>query len=241
MHRRLILITGFTLLLALSCVTAFAAPVIVKDGCRGHAVMTVQRLLIAQGYLKDAADGVAGPKTVAAIKAFQQANGLEVDGICGGATFAVLSGGEEYIPPAGHELDYCETHGDHFHPKKAQRHKGAARPHAPVYSLEDSERLAELVSRGGGRTLYVEATAYSPLDSDTGSRTATGELLRRGLIAVDPAVIPLGTEVYIPGYGAARAADTGSSIRGNVIDIAFDTYEEAIAFGRRNLEIYVIE
>ena len=103
MHRRLILITGFTLLLALSCVTAFAAPVIVKDGCRGHAVMAVQRLLIAQGYLKDAADGVAGPKTVAAIKAFQQANGLEVDGICGGATFAVLSGGEEYM------VVFCET------------------------------------------------------------------------------------------------------------------------------------
>lgn len=240
MQRRLILITGFTLLLVLSCVTALAAPIIVKDGCRGHAVLTVQRLLIAQGYLDDAADGVAGPKTVAAIKAFQQASGLEADGICGGATFAVLSGGVEYNAPAGHELDYCETHGDHFHPRKAPR--AAARlPQAPVYSLEENERIAELVSRGAGRTLYVEATAYSPFDSDTCSRTATGEVLRRGLIAVDPTVIPLGTEVYIPGYGAARAADTGGSIKGHIIDIAFDTYEEAIAFGRRNLEIYVID
>ena len=241
MQRRLTFTTVLTLLLAMTCVTAFAAPIIVKDGCRGHAVLTVQRLLIAQGYLDDVADGVAGPKTVAAIKAFQKDKGLEVDGICGGETFGCLSGGEAYIPPAGHELDYCETHGDHFHPKHAAAQGAKASSLSPVYSLEDNERLAEFVSRGNGRTLYVEATAYSPFDKDAGSRTATGETLRRGIIAVDPAVIPLGTEVYIPGYGAARAADTGGAIRGHVIDIAFDTYEEAIAFGRRNLEIYIIE
>jgi peptidoglycan hydrolase-like protein with peptidoglycan-binding domain len=53
-------------------VTAFAARIIVKEGCRGHAVRTVQTLLIEQGYLKGEADGIAGPMTAAAIKKFQK-------------------------------------------------------------------------------------------------------------------------------------------------------------------------
>ncbi|MBR5908859.1 MAG: 3D domain-containing protein, partial [Schwartzia sp.] len=58
---------------------------------------------------------------------------------------------------------------------------------------------------------------------------------------VDPSFIPLGTRVYIPGYGEAVAEDTGGAIVGNIIDIAFDTHEEALAFGRQDLEIYILE
>ena len=65
--------------------------------------------------------------------------------------------------------------------------------------------------------------------------------MRKGVIAVDPSFIPLGTKVYIPGYGEAVAEDTGRSIRGNRIDIAFDSYEEALAFGRQDVELYIIE
>ena len=110
MQRRLFLIAIMTMLMLSLCATALAAHIIVKNGCRGHAVTTVQRLLIEQGYLKDKADGVAGPKTVAAIKAFQKAKGLEVDGVCGDKTYAALTGGGEYQPPEGHELDYCTVH-----------------------------------------------------------------------------------------------------------------------------------
>ena len=88
------------------------------------------------------------------------------------------------------------------------------------------------------RTIFVEATAYSP---HAGHHTASGTKVRRGIIAVDPAVIPLGTRVYIPDYGEAVAEDTGGDIKGNRIDIAFDTHEEAINFGRQNLQIYIIE
>ena len=91
------------------------------------------------------------------------------------------------------------------------------------------------------RTLYVEATAYSSQDSGLGKFTARGNPVGRGIISVDPNVIPLGTRVYIPGYGEAIADDIGGAIKGNVIDIAFDTYEEAIAFGRQHIEIYIIE
>ena len=92
-----------------------------------------------------------------------------------------------------------------------------------------------------GRAIYVEATAYSPEDPGLGLYTARGSLVGYGIISVDPSFIPLGTRVYIPGYGEAVADDTGGAIVGNKIDIAFDTYEEAIRFGRQNIEIYIIE
>lgn len=92
-----------------------------------------------------------------------------------------------------------------------------------------------------GRVVYVEATAYSSQDPGLGLYTAGGNLVGHGIISVDPNFIPLGTRVYIPGYGEAIADDIGGAIVGNRIDIAFDTYEEAINFGRQNIEIYIIE
>lgn len=92
-----------------------------------------------------------------------------------------------------------------------------------------------------GRVLYVSATAYSAQDPGNSCYTAAGTLVRRGVIAVDPEVIPMGTRVYIPGYGEAVAEDTGGAIRGHHIDVAFDTHGEALAFGRRNIEVYILE
>ena len=208
-------------------VTAFAARIIVKEGCRGHAVRTVQTLLIEQGYLKGEADGIAGPMTAAAIKKFQKEKGLEVDGICGAATFEVLSGGKEYQAPEGHEDDYCETHGDHFKPKQVTVKHKSYEPNPSVYAK--------------GRCVYVDATAYSAFDPGNKPTTSSGTLVRHGVIAVDPSFIPIGTRVFIPGYGEAVAEDIGWAIRGNVIDVAFDTHEEAMAFGRQHLEIYIID
>ncbi|OUM93476.1 MAG: hypothetical protein BAA04_02020 [Firmicutes bacterium ZCTH02-B6] len=92
--------------------------------------------------------------------------------------------------------------------------------------------------------LDMEATAYYPGPESTGrwadGRTATGLLAGHGVVAVDPAVIPLGTRVYIPGYGIAVAADVGSAIRGHRIDLAFDTYREALHYGRRRVQVYIL-
>ncbi len=63
--------------------------------------------------------------------------------------------------------------------------------------------------------------------------------MRHGIIAVDPDIIPLGTHVYIPGYGDAVAEDVGGAIHGHRIDVAFDTRAEALAFGRQDIEIYI--
>ncbi|WP_196590527.1 G5 domain-containing protein [Pectinatus frisingensis] len=87
--------------------------------------------------------------------------------------------------------------------------------------------------------LYVQASAYLPTDGSGTGYTATGMRAQHGVVAVDPNVIPLGTRLYIPGYGEAVAADTGG-FSGNSIDICVDSYSEAINWGRRNITIYIL-
>ena len=84
----------------------------------------------------------------------------------------------------------------------------------------------------GARQMTVVATGYSL----TGA-TTTGIPVGWGVVAVDASVIPLGTRMRIPGYGEGVAADTGSGVRGAVIDLWFPTSEEALAWGRRTVTI----
>ncbi len=71
--------------------------------------------------------------------------------------------------------------------------------------------------------------------------TAIGLRARKGIVAVDPRVIPLGTKLYIPGYGEAMAADTGGWIKGSRIDLCFETMVECHNWGRRRIKIYLVE
>lgn len=59
-------------------------------------------------------------------------------------------------------------------------------------------------------------------------------------IAVDPSVIPLGSKVFIPGYGTAIAADTGGAIVGNIVDLYFNSLDECNSWGRRNITLYIV-
>lgn len=96
-----------------------------------------------------------------------------------------------------------------------------------------------------GRKVTVEATGYIATCSEgcTGV-TATGYNLAANpnakVIAVDPNVIPLGTHVYVPGYGYAVAADTGGAINGHKIDIHFPSTQDANNWGRRTIDITVL-
>ena len=106
------------------------------------------------------------------------------------------------------------------------------------------------ISRGGSdisykRALTMQATAYSP-QCVGGNKTATGTYPRRdpsgiSTIAVDPSVIPLGSLVYIDGYGYARAEDTGGAIRGNIIDVFVGSHGEAISWGRKTVTVSIVE
>lgn len=86
-------------------------------------------------------------------------------------------------------------------------------------------------------TVTFEATAYTW----TGKKTATGTCPSRGTVAVDPEVIPLGTKLYIEGYGEAVAEDTGGLVKGNIIDLYFPTESECWEFGRRQVEVRILE
>lgn len=86
---------------------------------------------------------------------------------------------------------------------------------------------------------YYEAVFESTAYTHTGDPTATGIMPYVGVIAVDPGVIPLGTHVYVEGYGDAIAADTGGAIQGEIIDVFLESEEECIQWGRRYVKIYV--
>ncbi len=102
----------------------------------------------------------------------------------------------------------------------------------------------QMVSRSGQafqvvRKLVMVATGYWPDPSWSTGITATGVKAQYGIAAVDPAVIPLGTHLYVPGYGQAVADDTGGAIIGDRIDLCFNNGYQAIDWGVRTVTVYI--
>jgi 3D (Asp-Asp-Asp) domain-containing protein len=95
----------------------------------------------------------------------------------------------------------------------------------------------------GGKVFSMVATGYSPCPSENGghTRTAIGLKVGHGVVAVDPKYIPLGTRLYVEGYGYAIAADTGGAIKGNRIDLGHDTRREAHRVGRRTVKVRILD
>ncbi len=98
------------------------------------------------------------------------------------------------------------------------------------------------------KKINMKSTAYTAGPESTGKSpghkgygiTASGMKAQKGVVAVDTRVIPFGTELYIEGYGYAIAGDTGSAIKGNKIDVFFDSYSDAIQYGVKNVNVYVL-
>ena len=289
-----------------------------KYGDKGDDVKEIQTYLIAQNLLHVAADGVYGTATVNAIKDFQSALGLEVDGVCGALTYKILRAAAfdeidintfklgDYVPEhntdtpkasaAASVLSAVKTvnevvqyagvgdviklgmQGDgvvHIQNKLSelgfydgevdgicdemtvdalknfQNSRGLKADGVcgrKTYSAFDGDSAADVnVIDYYGEPLYysriveVEATGYSRMEPGMSNYTATGEFCRRGIIATDPRFIPLGTKVFIPGYGYAVAADTGGAIVGNLVDLAFDSVGECFEWGRRFVPMYILE
>ncbi len=116
------------------------------------------------------------------------------------------------------------------------------------YTLSEAEQtitLSDGIVLHYSDVVEVKATAYTT-EGQTNKITKSGAVARYGIIAVDPKVIPLGTELFVVAsdgswvYGYAVAGDTGGFIKGNRIDLFYDTKDECITFGRQDATVYVL-
>lgn len=123
------------------------------------------------------------------------------------------------------------------------------KPHAKivVHGIGEYAAFAKLAERGFDATvgfarsaLQMVATAYTAGCYGCSGFTASGSRAGHGIVAVDPRVIPLGSKLFIPGYGHAVAGDTGGAIIGRRIDLGFDSLADALRFGRRAITVYVL-
>jgi uncharacterized protein YabE (DUF348 family) len=149
------------------------------------------------------------------------------------------------------ESEYRQIYEDGKLKKQIKLSQKVLRPMTNTLIALGAKRIVGTLVTSRGSYRYVEvktmnASAYSPGPESCGKyavsgRTYTGKKAGFGIVAVDRRVIPLGTMLYIEGYGKAEAADIGGAIKGNRIDLCFETYREAVMFGRRKVKVYVLE
>jgi uncharacterized protein YabE (DUF348 family)/3D (Asp-Asp-Asp) domain-containing protein len=128
-------------------------------------------------------------------------------------------------------------------PKAATASVSKAAP-APVQAAAAPKKAAAPTGEPAGREIYVSATAYTAFCAGCSGITATGINLKANpglkVIAVDPSVIPLGSKVWVEGYGYAVAGDTGGAIKGNKIDLFMPNKSDALAFGRKQVKVKIL-
>lgn len=108
----------------------------------------------------------------------------------------------------------------------------------------DTPEITEKSNEDNTKEITVKATAYTASCEGCSGTTATGVDLNANpdakVIAVDPSVIPLGSKVYVEGYGEATAADTGGAIKGNRIDVFIPTEQDALNWGNKQVNVTII-
>jgi len=212
---------------------------------------TSQAVLALQKENHCTVDGIVGPQTRQALATYQPRK-----------LFAGLSGPDvARLQQTLNERGYdCGTVDGKFGPRTYQAVLAFQRKNGcqadGIVGPEMRKALARysqstVPSRGNGdlptryvRVLDMKATAYCPCNKCnypySGQPSAIGLPLQKGIVAVDPDVIKLGTRIYVEGYGEAIAADTGNAIKGNRIDVCFSTHQEALNWGIRTVKVYIL-
>jgi 3D (Asp-Asp-Asp) domain-containing protein len=227
---------------------------------------TVGELLTSAGVAWDAHDRVS-PKPTTAVVTSTTVDVRHVNNWTGAVrqpiapkvekrlAFGIPRGKDRVVDPgrAGvREIDYAYTRSPDRH--EIRRTTLASRvlraPHAKIVAegIGDYAALRAFARRGVEQTirlatsaLSMVATAYTASCGGCSGITAIGRPAGHGIVAVDPRVIPLGTHMYIPGYGQAIAGDTGGAIHGNRIDLGFNSIADAMSFGRREVMVYLLK
>lgn len=130
-------------------------------------------------------------------------------------------------------------------PVKQAVQKEPAKPTAQAPKESEPKVEAASTENKSSKEITVKATAYTASCEGCSGTTATGINLKanpdKKVIAVDPSVIPLGSKVYVEGYGEAIAGDTGGAIKGNRIDVFIPSHQDAVEFGVKQLKVTIID
>lgn len=230
-------------------------------GDRGSDVKTIQRKLKRLGYLDGEADGIYGGQTEDAVTAFQKEQGIPIMGGVNSETRTKLN--EVYVAQTG---DYTLSEGARgkrvihllhgYDPGVVDGVFGAGTADA-IRRLQDETGLettgvadedvwdaldnAPYFRGKYTKTYHMRSTAYTPYDGGGEGHTALGGFAGKGHAAVDPSVIPLGSIVFIEGYGYAICDDIGGAIHGNIIDVGVDTLAQAYQWGTKSrVKVYLV-
>ncbi|MFB6467103.1 LysM peptidoglycan-binding domain-containing protein [Cytobacillus sp. Hz8] len=115
---------------------------------------------------------------------------------------------------------------------------------ATATSAKKATATKTAVTKKSSKEIVVTATAYTASCKGCSGLTATGFNLKKNpnakVISVDPKVIPLGSKVYVEGYGYARAEDTGGAIKGKKIDVFVKSKKQALQWGRKKVKIKIV-
>lgn len=239
------------------------------SGDVGKDIENIQTKLQEYGYLDGDIDGIYGSDIENAIKKLQEKSGLAISGSIDEETMRELlntknvydkSLHKKYIMIGDSGIDVGELqnklilHG--YNPGIADGFFGNDTETAvklfqkdnnlEVTGIADSVVIKNLKKapyfKGEyKKKIHMQSTAYTPLDGDGNGKTSMGAYAGKGHAAVDPSVIPLGSTVFIEGYGYAVCDDIGGSIKGNIIDVGVDTLNQAYQWGyKEDVLVYVI-
>lgn len=116
------------------------------------------------------------------------------------------------------------------------------RPATAPHQMEPMAEAVPQMAYAGEYTIVAYCAEQYPHICGGNPTTASGEPVTPGVtIAADPDVLPLGTRVYIDGIGERVVQDTGGAIKGRKIDLAVESHREALAWGRKEAEVWIIK
>lgn len=222
-----------------SLVHTYKKAPLLKQGSHGKIVKKLQNQLQTLNFYHGDVDGIYGPLTESAVKEFQKANHIDADGITGPMTYQAL-----IHNPVRHQIGKSGTGQVSDSKDSSPQSVVESASTAPKESSNQPGTTTRNSENNNVKTVSVTSTAYTANCSGCSGVTATGINLLENpsskVIAVDPSVIPLGSKVYVPGYGYAVAGDTGGAIKGNRIDLFFPDHSKAVAWGRKTVKVKIL-